>query len=76
MYLLGSWYYTGEHSLKLDYRMAFEWFRKSAELSNSQAMNSLGIMYKNGQGISQDFKIAFGWFEKSVKLGNAQFMYK
>eukprot|EP00835_Amoeboradix_gromovi_P007038 NODE_1012_length_2224_cov_0.142118.p1 type:complete len:432 gc:universal NODE_1012_length_2224_cov_0.142118:1883-588(-) len=74
MNLLGNWYYLGSHSLPVDYLVASDWFRKSADLKNSDAMNSLAIMYRNGEGVSIDFKTAFGWFEKSVKLGNAQAM--
>ena len=74
MFLLGSWYNKGEHGLNVDCAVASEWYRKSSGLNHSPAMNSLGLLYRKGDGVSADNKTAFTWFEKGAKQGNAESM--
>ena len=33
-------------------------------------MNSLGVLYENGNGVEQDYTKAIEYYEKSAELGN------
>ena len=52
------------------YKAAEKYFRQAAEIGNTNAMNSLGIMYWNGQGVKQDYKAAEKYFRQAVEMGN------
>ena len=86
MYLLGVCFYEGlaGHPQKTDH--AVEWFRKSADLGESRAMNTLGYCLKHGlavdrspdpddqsDGTSQ--RNAISWYRRSASLGNSDAMY-
>ena len=45
------------------------------EVYDAEAQNILGVMYYNGDGITQDYKEAVKWFRKSAEQGNAQAQY-
>ncbi len=45
-----------------DYATALREWRPLAEQGNGDAQYNLGIMYKNGQGVTQDFVQAHMWF--------------
>lgn len=62
---LGSIFYD-----KNDFSKAFKWYTKAAELGNSDAMNNLGILYENGQGVEKSYHKAFEWYTKAADLGN------
>ena len=70
MLLLGTMYATGEGVIQ-DYKEAFKWFRKAAELGYVKAMYRLGGMYANGRGVIEDDKEAVKWYRKAAELGNA-----
>ncbi len=46
-------------------------YHKRAEQGDASAQNSLGEMYKNGQGVSQDYKKAVAWYRKAAEQGDA-----
>lgn len=66
-----------------NYKEAFKWYKKSAELGNSMAMHNLGVMYDEGEGTLRDDKEAFKWYKKAdflnhlklTELGDATAMY-
>jgi TPR repeat protein len=48
--------------------------RKEAEAGGYEApyaMQKLGVIYRNGYGVTKDLKEAFKWFLKSAELGNS-----
>jgi TPR repeat protein len=45
--------------------------RKSAEEGNATAQNRLGLLYSQGQGVSQNRQLAKEWFEKAAEQGDA-----
>jgi TPR repeat protein len=51
-------------------KVAFEWYRKSAEQNNKYAQYNLGRMYGYGLGVFKDEKKAFEYYEKSAKQGH------
>ena len=54
-----------------DYVEASRWFQKAAERGMSSAQNNLGVMYKDGQGVSRDVSQAVRWFRTSADQGDA-----
>jgi len=54
-----------------DYRSAFDYFKKSADMGSAEAMNMLGLMYHRGQSVTQDYNIAMNWYRKAADKGLA-----
>ena len=50
------------------------YYKKSIEAGDTNAMNNLGIMYMNGQGVKQDYKTAKKYFRQAADIGNANAM--
>ncbi len=53
---------------------ALKWFKLAAEKGNSNAMNSLGYMYHNGEGMDPNEAEALNWYRKAVFKGNTNAM--
>lgn len=53
---------------------AVEWFRRSAEMGNSEGMNHLATSYVHGEGVARDQAEALKWLQKSASLGNSNAM--
>jgi TPR repeat protein len=53
-----------------NYAEAASWYRKAAEQGLSQAQNNLGVMLKDGQGVTQDYVEAAQWFKCAAQQGN------
>ena len=51
---LGQKYYKGE-GVPRDYKKAFEWYEKSAEINDKKAQYKLALMYYKGQGTKQNY---------------------
>ena len=58
-----------------NYETAIREFRSLAEQGDSIAQFNLGIMYKNGQGVSRDYTEALKWYDKAAKQGDARAQY-
>jgi TPR repeat protein len=44
----------------------------ASALGEPSAMNGLGAIYKDGDGVPRDPKVARQWFEKAAALGNPE----
>lgn len=55
----------GLKMIEVDTMKAFEYFSKSAELGNAEAMYYLGLIYESGDGAEMNVKKALEMFEKS-----------
>lgn len=51
-----------------DVAKAFEWFSKSAEQANVDAMSMLSLMYGAGQGVKHDFSMGYVWASLADRL--------
>jgi TPR repeat protein len=69
MGMLGVMYCNGEGTLK-DYKEAFKWFKKAAELGDADAMGMLGLMYFRGMGTPKNPQQAKYWIKKAYDAGN------
>lgn len=67
--IIASLYYYGKY-VELNESIAFEGFKKSAELGNARAMSNLGVCYEYGKGCEKDINFAFELYQKSADLGN------
>lgn len=44
-------------------------YLKAQGLSDARAMEALGLLYENGQGVPQNFSKAFAWYAKAAEAG-------
>ena len=51
------------------YSKALQQYRIAADRGNPEALNALGIMYREGQGVRKDFKTAFDLFSQAAAKG-------
>jgi uncharacterized protein len=56
-------------------KKAFDLYMQCALAGNAQAMNALGIQYKNGLGIDSNATEALAWFNKAAGAGYAKAWY-
>lgn len=54
-----------------DYKLAFEYFLKADEITDSYSQGNLGWLYQTGEGGFQNYAKAFDWYLKSAKQGDA-----
>lgn len=58
MISLALMYHTGE-GMKQDYDKAMDWYLKAFSKRNGDALNNIGVMYRDGLGVSTNSKIAY-----------------
>ena len=63
-------YDSGEDGVEQDFAEAARWYLAAAEQGMTEAMNNLGVLYKDGQGVAQDYHEAATWFSKAAEQGN------
>jgi TPR repeat protein len=54
-----------------DYATALKEFRPLADQGDAVAQNKLGLMYENGEGVTQDYAEAVKWYRKAAEQGFA-----
>lgn len=58
-----------------DYAEAARWYRLAAEQGHAGAQFSLGLIYAQGQGVTEDDTEAARWFRRAAEEGHAGAMY-
>lgn len=53
-----------------DYQTAFKIFQNLGNKGDAGAQNSLGYMYRYGEGVKQDYQKAKEWYEKACDGGD------
>ena len=56
---------------KEDYKKAIEYFKKAKNLGNIAAINSLGLCYQNGLGVTKDLNKALDYFKEAANKNYA-----
>jgi len=51
---------------------ATKWVRAAATQGDSDAQNTLGLMYLKGEGVKKNLNLAKKWFKKAATLGHTQ----
>ena len=59
-------YYLGLIAKKTDFLSALSHFTNAARHNHAQSMWELGVLYENGDGVSQNQFIALDWFRQSA----------
>jgi TPR repeat protein len=52
-------------------RITPRWFRKAADQGFAKAQSNLGLMYAEGQGVTQNYPEAAKWYRKGADQGDA-----
>lgn len=66
---IGIQYYLGLGK-KRDFKIAKEWFERSAIAGYADAQYNLGVMYQNGEFVEKDYVTAYMWFHLANENGN------
>lgn len=61
-------YYLGLIAKKTDFLAALSHFKNAARHNHAQSMWELGVLYENGDGVSQNQFIALDWFRQSAQV--------
>ena len=56
---------------KGDYAAALRLWRPLADQGDAYAQTNLGVMYYNGQSVTQDYAAAVSWYRKAAEKGEA-----
>ena len=67
---LATAYLNGDDEVEQDPEKAAYWYRKEAELEDSEGAFNLGLLYAKGFGVERDFEQAAEWMEKAVAWGD------
>ncbi|HSI61657.1 MAG TPA: tetratricopeptide repeat protein, partial [Candidatus Saccharimonadia bacterium] len=51
------------------------WVRKAADQGFAPAQSNLGVLYRNGDGVTRDDAQAAAWYQKAAQQGNAVAQY-
>ena len=68
MFNLAVMYHNGWGGIKRDYKLAYEWFLKSAALGHPASIYDIGNMYYRERGLPKDLKKAFDYYKQSADL--------
>ena len=63
------------HGTKKNYQKAFEFYKKSSNLNNSDGMNHLAMMYEKGIGVIKNIDKAIKYYKLSINLNNIDAIY-
>lgn len=67
---LATAYLNGDDEVEQDAEKAAYWYRKEADLQDSEGAFNLGLLYAKGFGVERDFTQAAEWMEKAVAWGD------
>lgn len=70
IYALASAFYIGSSGAAENEKLSAEWFRKSAELGNVEAMTDLAEQLEYGRGGEKNVTEALKWYVKAAELGD------
>ncbi len=66
---LGVWYYTGKN-VDQNYKTALEWWAKSAQQNNADAIGNMALCYQLGNGATKDSIMATELYFRAIEKGN------
>ena len=64
--------FDGRLLVKINFRQAFNWYKKAADNGDAQAQNELGDLYNRGLVASREDILAFEKFKKAAKQGDIE----
>lgn len=69
---LGRMYMRGEGFPEQDYNKAFLWFQRGIGQGDRESHNGIGIMYRDGLGVSKDAQKAFSHFQTAASADHPE----
>lgn len=73
--ILGDFYYYGLTPVEKDIKKAIYWYELSANQKNTNALNSLALIYSSGKGVKSDNVKAIRYIDESYALNSSEAMY-
>ena len=73
-YAVAMLYWQGQ-GVAVDFRQAYDWLLKAAEMGHAGAQAKLGFLYTDGKAVARDHGQAFEWFSQAAKGGNVDGLY-
>ena len=70
LYQMGKDAYAAE-----DYAQTLEYYQQAADLGLADAVNSIGFLYTNGNGVDQSWEKALEFFQQAADMGYAPALY-
>ena len=67
--------YGREYYDMKDYANALNWYQRAANQGDSRAQYMIGLMYRNGYGLTKDFTKAKEWFLKAANQGHIEALF-
>lgn len=67
---LGVWYYTGKDSIKQNHKEALQWWARSAQQDNADAIGNMAMCYQLGHGSKKDSLLSVNLYKKAIEKGN------
>jgi hypothetical protein len=73
-----GWLYHEGRGFKQDYDKAMDWYLKAFQKRNGDACNNIGVMYRDGLGVSTNLQIAYAlfWITHWEALGSESTQYR
>ncbi len=69
---MGHYYRFGWGGIPKDITLAIEYWRKAAELGNTDAIFNLGVSYLNGDGVMTNESLGYSYMVKGMLQGDAK----
>lgn len=66
---VGQMYFNG-WGAEVDYKVAFEYFLRAAELGDLRSQSLVGFLYREGRGVEASEEKAVEWFRKAAERGD------
>ena len=73
LYILGHMYRLGR-GVERNYEETMKYYKMSAEMGNTYAINSLGNLYYTGEGVEKNYDEAMKYYMISIEKGNSEAM--
>jgi TPR repeat protein len=67
-----GWMYAHGDGVPQDFKLAFDWYQKSASQGDAYAQNRLGELFQFGHGVKLDLAAAASWYRKAAEQGSAE----
>ncbi len=74
--LMAQRYYNGTEGYQVDKEQALEWFTRSANNGNLEAMKLLATMYETGDGTEKNLQSAFKYYFTATRQKDKEALYK
>lgn len=71
LYALGKAHEEGKEMTQ-DFKQAFTYYQRAAQLGHAEAMNDLAFLYQTGKGTEKDLHKALGYYRLAGEKGNAE----